>query len=136
LFCYDYRAAIKNSSWELPRMIEEVKGLRNVLESLERLTSNAERADLDARSRLPTLHLLCKLKTGDEGGLLDMCFEELNRLKRKLALSGWAGPVGSKRMALAQALTWPLKESDTKKTLENIGRFRDTLTLALTADQT
>ncbi|KAI0453832.1 hypothetical protein F5B21DRAFT_525469 [Xylaria acuta] len=39
-------------------------------------------------------------------------------------------------MAFAQALKWPLKETDTKKALESIGNFRDTLSLALSTDQT
>jgi hypothetical protein len=134
--CYDYRAAVKDSSWELPRVTEEVKGLRNVLETLESLASDLEKPGSDAKSRLPTLQLLCKPKTGNEGGLLAMCLEELNNLKKKLAPPKWAGSAGSKRLAVTQALRWPLKESETNKTLESIGRFRDMLTLALTADQT
>lgn len=136
--CYDYRAAVKDSSWELPRVTEEVKSLRSVLETLESLAFNATSGnDPDAGSRLPTLQLLCRARTGNnEGGLLAMCLEELNNLEKRLAPPKWAGPVGSKKMALAQALRWPLKESDTKKALESLGRFRDMLTLALTADQT
>ncbi|KAI0112386.1 hypothetical protein GGR51DRAFT_546978 [Nemania sp. FL0031] len=135
-FCYNYRAAAKSASWELPRVIEQVKSLRNVLETLEGLTSDTKGTDPDAVSRLQTLQQLCKPKTGNEGGLLAMCLEELHSLQKKLAPPGWAGPVGSKRMALVQALKWPLKESDTKKTLDNIGRYRDTLSLALMTDQT
>jgi hypothetical protein len=135
-FCYNYHAAIKNSSWELPRVLELVKSLRHVLETLESRASGVKSTDPDAVSRLQNLELLCRPKTGNEGGLLAMCLEELDSLQKKLAPPGWAGPLGSKRMALTQALRWPLKESDTKKMLENIGRFRDTLALALTTDQT
>ncbi|KAJ8108074.1 hypothetical protein ONZ43_g6538 [Nemania bipapillata] len=134
--CYDYRAAAKNSSWELPRVIELVKSLRHVLETLEGLASGAKGTDPDAVPRLQTLQQLCRPNTGNEGGLLALCMKELNILQKKLAPLGWAGPVGSKRVALVQALKWPLKESDTKKSLESIGRFRDTLSLALTTDQT
>lgn len=134
--CYDYRAAAKDSSWELPRVIEEVKSLRNVLETLEKLAHEMEGPGADARARLPTLQILCKPRTGDEGGLLDMCFEELNRLRDKLTPPKWMGPTGSKRQAIGQVLRWPLNKTDTIKMLETIGRFRDLLTLALTADQT
>ena len=134
--CYDYRAAAKDSSWELPRVIEEVKSLRNVLETLEKLAHEMEGPGADARARLPTLQILCKPRTGDEGGLLDMCFEELNRLRDKLTPPKWMGPTGSKRQAIGQVLRWPLNKTDTIKMLETIGRFRDLLNLALTADQT
>ena len=128
--CYDYSCAMKSSSWELPRVIEEVKDLRNVLETLEQLAKKAENADLAAKGRLPTLKLLCNPE-----GLLAMCLRELQELKEKLDPPGWSGQVGSKRRAFIQALSWPLKEDDTKKTLEKIGRLKATLNLALTVDQ-
>lgn len=128
--CYDYSCAMKSSSWELPRVIEEVKDLRNVLETLEQLAKKAENADLAAKGRLPTLKLLCNPE-----GLLAMCLRELQELKEKLVPPDWSGQVGSKRRAFIQALSWPLKEGDTKKTLEKIGRLKATLNLALTVDQ-
>lgn len=133
--CYDYSSAVKNSPWELSRVIEEVRSLRNVLETLERLAANAERADPAAETRLPALKLLCEPK-GGQIGLLAMCLLELDLLKKKLIPPKWgSGLEGSKRMSLAQALSWPLKEKDTRKTLDCIRRFNDTLNLAITADQ-
>jgi len=128
--CYDYSCAMKNSSWELPRVIEEVKDLRNVLETLEQLANKAENADPAAEGQLPTLKLLCNPE-----GLLAMCLRELQALKEKLDPPDWSGQVGSKRRAFIQALSWPLKEGDTKNTLEKIGRLKTTLNLALTVDQ-
>ena len=128
--CYEYSCAMKNSSWELPRVTEEVKGLRNILETLEPLARKAENADPAAEGRLPTLKLLC-----NHEGLLAMCLGELEVLKKKLDPPDWSGQVGSKRRAFVQALSWPLKEGDTKKTLEKIGRLKATLNLALTVDQ-
>ncbi|KAI0453833.1 hypothetical protein F5B21DRAFT_269167 [Xylaria acuta] len=87
-FCYDYHAAARNSSWELPRVIELVKSFRNVLEILESLASGMEGTDPDAVSRLQTLQLLCRPETGNEGGLLAMCLEELNSFQKKLAPPG------------------------------------------------
>jgi hypothetical protein len=134
--CYDYRAAARDSSWELPRVIEEVKSLQNVLETLENCASEMENPDTDARARLSTLQLLCKPITSNERGLLDMCLEELKKLKEKLASPKWMGSAGFKRQAVGAALRWPLNKTDTLRILEMIGRFRDMLTLALTADQT
>lgn len=40
--CYDFRACIKNAPWSLTRVIDEVKSLRNILETLDRLTDSIE----------------------------------------------------------------------------------------------
>lgn len=128
--CYDYSCAMKGSSWELPRVMEEVKSLRNVLEALEQLAKKAESADPAAEGRLPSLKLLCNPE-----GLLAMCLSELEALRKKLDPPDWSGQLGSKRRAVVRALSWPLKEGDTKKTLEKIGRVKATLNLALTMDQ-
>jgi hypothetical protein len=128
--CYDYSCAAKNSPWELTRVTEEVKMLRNVLEVLEQLATKAKNADPTAQSSLPALALLC-----EHDGPLSMCLAELEALKRKLAPPGWSGQVGSKRSAFMQALGWPLKEGDVKKTLRDIERLRDILNLALSTDQ-
>jgi hypothetical protein len=133
--CYDYRAAASDGTWELPRVIDEITGLRNVLETLERLASEAESPNADARARLPTLRLLCKPRDGEGRALLEMCFEDLEKLKDKLEPPKWMGPEGSRRRALGQALKWPMSRADTIKMLETVGRFRDMLNLALTADQ-
>ena len=129
--CYDYSTAVKDSSWELPRVTEEVKSLRNVLEALEQLAKKAESADQSAKTQLPTLRLLCEPDVGP----LVMCLAEMEALEKKLTPPSWSGRVGSKRRALVQALSWPLREGDTKKILENIGRFKVTLNLAMTVDQ-
>ena len=131
--CYDYSSSVKQSNWQLPKVIEEVKGLRNVLETLEPLAKTAESTDPGRGSRLPTLKLLC-LPTAGRSLLLD-CLEELNVLKDRLSPPSWAGSDGSKRRVLVQAIGWPLKERDTKTVLDNIGRYKATLTLAITADQ-
>lgn len=133
--CYDYKSCASDSSWELPRIIDEIKGLRNVLEALEKLASEIDVAQPGAKARLPTLQLLCGPKDGQESGLLDLCLEELTKLKDRLAPPKWFGPQGSKRQALGQALRWQMNRGDNIKMLETIGRFRDLLSLALTADQ-
>jgi hypothetical protein len=97
--CYDYSCAVKNASWELPRIIDEVKSLRNLLETLQQLATRAESADPAAKSRLPTLKLLCEPE-----GPLPICLTKLEALGRKLTPPGWIGGLGSKRRALIQAL--------------------------------
>jgi hypothetical protein len=129
--CYDYKAAVKDCPWELSSIIEEVKGLRNVLESLEQLTKKAEGANPALKAELPVLRRLCE----PEQGPIKLCLGELESLEKRLAPPGWAGQVGSKRRALVQAMGWPLKERESKKTLEKIVRYTKALHLAMGADQ-
>ena len=128
--CYDYSCAIKNSSWELPRVTEEVKGLRNVLETLERLAREAENGDPAAEIQLPTLRLLCNPE-----GPLAVCLGELEALRKELDPPNRSDQFGSKRRAFVKVVSWPLREKDTRRILENIGRLKAILNLALTVDQ-
>lgn len=130
--CYDYSSAVKGSLWELPKLIDEVRDLRNVLETLEQLSRQSDdQEDSAAKRRLPSLQLLCVPETG----LLARCLSELAVLEQKLKPPRWSGPAGSKRRALIQATAWPLKIEALEKTLSTIGRFKTTLSLALTADE-
>ena len=132
--CYDYSAALKGAPWELSKVLRELKGLRDVLESLEKLAKASADANPAAHSQLPTLELLCNFKRGS--GPLMACLDEINRIKIKLSPPSWSGKDGSRRQAMIKALGRPLKEKDTMRSLQNIGRFKVTLTLALTSDQT
>ena len=130
--CCDYRSAIKGSSWEVPRVLEEVRALRNVLRTLEELADKAETPSSDSKSRLPALKLLC----GPDTGILTKCRTELNDLAKKLTPPEWIGPAGSKRKGLVQALSWPLKKGETEKVLASIERFKSTINVAVATDQT
>lgn len=118
--CYDYRAAVKNAPRDAKRIIDEVNTLQDVLEQLLKL---AETASINASAHLPALELLNK-----PDGPLIKCRAKLLALKAKLEpQEGWR--------AVKKALTWPLRETEVTKALDNINRFKATLTLALTADQ-
>ena len=130
--CCDYSAAVKGASWELPKVTKEVRSLRDVLELLAALAKRAENADPSAETRLPALKLLCN----SDAGPLAMCNAELESLKTKMEPPRWTGPVTSKRTALMQTITWPLKEGETKKMLHNMERYKTALSMALDIDQT
>ena len=126
--CYDYSAAVKGAPWELSKIKAEMESLRSVLQTLEPLAKQAELTNPVAGSRLPTLGLFL--------GPLKDCLQEVERLDKKLKTPSWSDGFGPKRKALVQVLRWPLKEAETKKVLENISRFKDTLALAINVDQT
>ena len=129
--CCDYRSSVKGSSWEVSRILQDTRSLRDILQNLEGLVYEAETAGSAEQSRLPALRSLCDPDTG----ILSSCYAELEKLTRKLAPPGWSGPTGSKRRGLLEALSWPLKKKDTEKVLDIITRYKDTISVAVHADQ-
>lgn len=47
----------------------------------------------------------------------------------------WKGGEGSKRRAIIQAVGWKLKDGDARECLERIDRCKNTLSLAMSADE-
>ena len=131
ILCCNYRSACKNASWELPRILEETRSLRDILRRLEELADKAEASSGAGKPDLQALQHLCQPQTG----ALPQCLQELASLEAKLKPPGWT-PIGSKRSALAQALVWPLRKAETERTLKSIEYFKSTLSLALSLDQT
>ena len=129
--CYDYNAVRKGASREVSRVRDEVEGLRIALQALEPLIRNAEFADPAAGTRLPTLASLCA-----PDGVLQSCRTEMQRLEEKIKPPGWSDGFGPKRKALLESMRWPFKEKDTNKIVERLGRFKDILGLAMSADDT
>ena len=129
--CCDYRSSVKGSSWEVSRILEDTRSLRSILQNLEELADKAETVGAVEQPRLPALKSLCDPDTG----ILSSCYSELEKLTCKLAPPGWSGPAGSKRRGLIEALSWPLKKKDTEKVLDSIRRYKDTISVAVYADQ-
>ena len=63
------------------------------------------------------------------------CLAELQALEKDLVPKDWKLFDGPKRKAALQSMTWPLKEIDTRRRLQNLERLRGTLTLALNVEQ-
>ncbi|TEY70400.1 hypothetical protein BOTCAL_0104g00090 [Botryotinia calthae] len=125
-FCYDYRQGVKHASKEIVQISDELNSLRDILDSLLKL---AERAESNGFSQLKTFKLLLK----DDGPLF-VCKTELEKLRGKLEKGGVGGSEG--RRAIRERLVWPLKEGEVRKTLVVLERWKSTLALGLSADQT
>lgn len=88
--CNDYRAAVKETPWELPRIIKEVGSLQNVFRSLQSLATQAENAQNATDSRIPQLKEFNYPNTGASA----LCFADIQTLQQKFApaqleRSGW-----------------------------------------------
>ena len=77
--CYDYSAALHRSLGALGVLQDDVKALRDVLQTLEPLAKKAELEDPTKGTWLQTFKILC-----GSGGPLETCLHELERLERKL----------------------------------------------------
>ncbi|KAL8834139.1 MAG: hypothetical protein Q9170_003886 [Blastenia crenularia] len=125
--CYDYAATTKGASSAVSKVIDELNSLRQVLESIERLSRGNDGTDPATTSRLENISQLCDPNDGPIA-------KELDSLLEKIRPPSWADRDGSKRKAVFQALVWPLKEGETKKALQAIERLKSTLDLALATD--
>ena len=126
--CFDYASTVKGATGATSGLLDQIKSLRNILESLEQLLASPDDPNKASVIGLKEVAVLCH---GEDGPIA----KELKLLTEKLRLPDWAGQDGSKRRALMQSLTWPLKEGDTKRILEKLERLKTNLELALTIDQ-
>ena len=126
--CYNF-ATGKSTARTISELLDQLKSLRNVLESLEQFCKSNNPTDPATSSQLGTITALCDMEDGPIA-------KELTYLGERLRPPNWASRDGSRRKALVQSLTWPLKEAETTKTLENIERLKTNLQLALTVNQT
>ena len=128
-------SSIKGAKAAITALLDEMKGLRNILESVEQMLVATEKSDAnnDDDDRQSTINrervaALCNVEDGPIA-------LELNHLQEKLRPPDWADQDGSRRRAVVQSLTWPFKEADTMRIIEKISRLKKDLELALTVDQ-
>jgi hypothetical protein len=131
--CYDYKAALKKAPWPLTRVLDEAKGLRSVLESLEQHVVDGSMASspFPSSKSQGAFKLLFELDRGP----LAACLRELTTLEGLLGPSKRASKLGSMGRAFDLALGWTLKDSDVRLCLERIERCKSSLLLAITADE-
>ncbi|KAL5343368.1 hypothetical protein BJX70DRAFT_393936 [Aspergillus crustosus] len=117
--CYNYNSFSSGTPTALLNLIDETCSLRNVLESLVRLVQE-------------------ETKIGSSSPVA-AGIEKLEALERQLTPSQYYKTPGralSRRQSFLQALTWPLKEGEANRVIEQIALLRSTLSLALETDQT
>lgn len=129
--CCNYRAASRGASWEVSRVLEEIRNLRDVLRTLEDLADNIETKGKTGTVYLPALRQMCE----PSRGTLTQCLQTMKALEKKLVPPSWAGPTGSMRSNLAQALRWPLQKAETVRSLEKVEQLKSALNLAISLDQ-
>ncbi|MCJ1394682.1 hypothetical protein MMC18_007562, partial [Xylographa bjoerkii] len=112
--CKNYSSAVNDASWALPRVTAETRVLRNTLEDLESLVNRAAASSVNQSANSHSyLHSL--------EGPQDLCLAELQALERDLLPHDWKIFNGKNMRAALQAMSWSLKEADTKmlSTIQN-----------------
>jgi len=117
--CVQYSLAVKHAKSDIERLRGEIDSVTELLRGVERLLGGPNKAQL---STSQTLH-----------NTLKDCFSELTRLEEKLSL-------GKRQKALSRfgvrTLKWPLESKEVNKVIDNLERYKQTVSLALQVDQT
>ena len=120
-----YNAEMKKTPRDLERFVEELRGLRNVLETLESLIIEAKKSNTAADPKLQALIPLYEPLT--------LYLDDIKALEAKLEIPSWYGSSRRKRSIIA-ALGWPLKEDEAHRELEKMKSFREQLKDAIQVD--
>lgn len=115
--CLDYKANVKDAPEDISRLLNEVRGLRGILERLIDLASTDA-----AMVSLPSLQ-----NTETKDGVLATCLADLAQLATVLEK-------GLADTAKWKALLWPLRQKDVAKSVQQISQAKSTLQLALAVD--
>lgn len=120
-----YNEEMNKTPRDLERFVEELRGLRGVLESLESLIIEAKKSNSAADPKLQALIPLYEPLT--------LYLDDVKALQARLELPSWY--TGSRRRrSIVAALGWPLKEDDAKRELEKMKSFREQLKDAIQVD--
>ena len=127
--CKFYIEAVKDAPSDLRVILLEASALKTIFENLKFLTA----CDSGVSNIIGALSGL--------DGPIDGCLKSITQLE-KLFPTDWIQAPGQnqskkrKVKATLAALAWPLKENKAKKLLGEISRYKSTITLAITAENT
>ena len=116
---FQYANDVKNAKGEILRLQQEVRSMQDICESVQKLLQSPKADNLKASRRL-----FDALNDG---------FFQLRRLELKIEPGKTRATM--KRAGIT-ALRWPLNSRDVEKTVKELGRCMQLISLALQVDQT
>jgi hypothetical protein len=123
--CKDYISSVADAPKDLRTILIEVGSIKCVLETLELLISRGCDDGISI--------ILQKLQSPD--GALEGCKQALTALHQLFPAAQRCTDGKRRKVVLSLAsLAWPLKESKARKLLEDIGRHKATISLALVTE--
>lgn len=125
--CQSYVLSVKNARRDIDLLCKEVMDLHDVLETLDNWLQGTDTSEFLILSKLKEL----------SGGPLYLCQKELKSIKE--ILETYTSPTGAggqqmMKMVGMRALKWPFSERDLKAKINTPQKGKDSLNLALTAE--
>jgi len=117
--CRKYYSGIKNAEKDIKGLCNEITALRSVLQKVKELLSDPK------ATKLRGLTLLAEQ--------LERCSCELEELKNRINPGHTRKAAG--RLGL-RALKWPFAREEVEQKITKLNRYKETFSLALSADQT
>ncbi|KAL4924986.1 ankyrin repeat-containing domain protein [Aspergillus undulatus] len=115
--CYDYHAGVRDAPQDISRILDEISSFGTIAQQPIKV------ADADKGSALPALEAM-NMKNGPFPNALI----ELQELKKRLKTG--------KLSTFKRDLVWPLKRVEVEKHLQALGSIKNSMQLALAADNT
>lgn len=116
--CQEYVSNVKNAQEDIERLINEVEALRGVLTGVENLVTSRDGTELSTLGSL------------DEP--IKQCSAELERIKTRLTPKPLRKAMS--RVGI-RALKWPFKKGAVDRSINDLQRYKMTLSIALIVDQ-
>ncbi|RSL60738.1 hypothetical protein CEP54_006563 [Fusarium duplospermum] len=123
--CYSVRTEMRKIPWTLIQIMDEVRDLRNLMETVESVLGKVETSDQPRSSE----KLADNIKP-----VIATCLAELRAVESRIIPRDVETLLDSKRKALLQALTWRLKGDEAKESVLGLQRCKASLNLAISSN--
>ncbi|RSM04434.1 hypothetical protein CEP52_006831 [Fusarium oligoseptatum] len=122
--CYSVRTEMRKIPGTLIQIIDEVRTLRNLMETVESILDKNEISDQPGTSE----------QRGDSiKPVIATCLSELQAVERRIRPQDIEELLGSRRKAFLQTLTWRLKGDEAKESILSLQRCKASLNLAISS---
>ncbi|KAI8686537.1 NACHT domain-containing protein [Fusarium keratoplasticum] len=122
--CYSVRTEMRKIPWTLIQIIDEVRDLRNLMETVESVLGKSETSHQPGTPE----KLADSIKP-----VVATCLAELRAVESRIRPRDVETLLDSKRKALLQALTWRLKGDEAKESILGLQRCKTSLNLAISS---
>lgn len=127
---YSVRTEMRTLPYTLIQIIEEVRDLRNLMETIEPILTRDEDSDnTDAAQQDISQKISESIKP-----VIVNCLSELQILQDRIRIEKVETMLESKKKALLQSLIWRLKGNEAKESIVNLQRCKASLNLAMSSN--
>ena len=127
---YSFLSKVQRAPSEVRSLMREVANLNALLDQLQSLSDEASTSDLRADSE--KLEARSALRTLDGLGVFEECSSLMHVVEK--TLKACERVEGHEMSNFGRKMVWPFKEKETKDTMVQLGRLRETLSAAVVVD--